>query len=89
MIQEKHKRKDKLGEKKRYAETITRSRAPQSIDTEGDRWWFLGSLDHLPEDVEFVSGDWGALEGLSPGQSQHSTGEENHGSRGESAETLH
>ena len=57
MIQEKHKRKDKLGEKKRYAETITRSRAPQSIDTEGDRWWFLGSLDHLPEDVEFVSGD--------------------------------
>lgn len=45
------------GKKQRYAETITRSRAPQSIDTEGDRWWFLGSLDHLPEDVEFVSGD--------------------------------
>ena len=60
MIQEKYKGKDKLGGKKkkqRYAETITWSRAPWSIDTEGDRWRFLDSLDHLPEDVEFVSGN--------------------------------
>ena len=60
MIQEKYKGKDKLGGKKkkqRYAETITWSRAPGSIDTEGDRWRFLDSLDHLPEDVEFVSGN--------------------------------
>ena len=60
MIQGKYKRKDKLGGgggEQRYVETIIWSRAPQSIDTEGDRWRFLDSLDHLPEDVEFVSGN--------------------------------
>lgn len=31
-------------------------RAPQSIATEGDGWWFLDTLDHQPEDVEFVFG---------------------------------
>lgn len=59
MTHEKYKRKDKLGKNKnRDMHKLSHGpRAPQSIATKGDRWWFLDSLDHQPKDVEFVSGN--------------------------------
>lgn len=59
MTHEKYKRKDKLGKNKnRDMQKLSHgARAPRSIATEGDRWCFLDSLDHQPEDVEFVSGN--------------------------------